>query len=288
MGVRKYYLLMHFIIIIWGFTAVLGALISLSPELITWYRLGLAVIFLYAWKKFKKINHPYTWYDFKHFIWNGILIGLHWWMFFSAIKWGNVSITLVTLSVSSLFVALMEPFFFKRSIRWYEVLFGVLVIGGLYIIFQVNDVSWKAVTAALAAAFFGSLFSVNNGLLIKRYHPVDLSYYQLLSAFVLLSVIIMIQGQAREVFNITWKDLLWLLILSSVCTAYAFTASIEILRKINPFTLILSINLEPVYGIILALLILGDKEKMSPSFYVGALFILLLVILNGIISVRRK
>ncbi len=284
----KYYFLMHFIIFIWGFTAVLGALISLSPELITWYRLGLAVLFLYAWKKLKKINYAYTWHDIKHFIWNGLLIGLHWWMFFSAIKWGNVSVTLVTLSVSSLFVAFLEPFFFKRRIRWYEVLFGMMVIGGLYIIFQVNEVSWKAVVAALAAAFFGSLFSVNNGLLIKRYHPVDLSLYQLLSAFGLLTLIILIRGQVNEIFTITWEDLLWLVILSSICTAYAFTASIEILRKINPFTLILSINLEPVYGIILALIILGEKEKMSPSFYLGSIFILFLVILNGVISLRRK
>ncbi len=291
---RSYYYLMHFIIFIWGFTAVLGALISLDSLPLTWYRLFIAIVFLGGWILFRAVKtsmHPFrtfTRYDFKHFIINGFLIGLHWLLFFQAIKTGGVSVTLVSLSSGAFFTSLLEPLIFKRKPALYEMVFGLMIIGIMYYIFKVNEVDWRAVFYGVLAAFFGALFSVFNGILIKSYRAVYLSFFELLFAWVLISVIMLLTGNYRSLFEASLQDMFWLLVLGTVCTAYAFTDSLNILKKVSPYTLTLSINLEPVYGIILALLIFGDTEKMPPNFYAGALLILLLVALEGIIKLKKS
>jgi len=288
----KSYAKLHFIIFIWGFTAVLGALIHLDYFSLTWYRMGLATVFLATYILSKSnLRRQLLHFDFKtqlRYITGGIIIALHWIAFFYAVKISNVSITLVTLSSGAFFTSLLEPFFFKRKIYFYEILLGILILGGFFILLKVENIDFTGVYFALIAAFLSGLFSVVNAVFIKKHSGVELSFFQLLYGFLFLSIILLLNGKLLQLPIPTPTDWLYLLVLASICTAYAFTQSISLMQYLSPFTVMLSINLEPVYGIILAVLILGDREKMTESFYLGATVILLIIVLNMVIKYRFK
>lgn len=220
----------------------------------------------------------------------GLIIALHWLTFFKAIKVSNVSITLACLSTGAFFTSVLEPIFFKRKVIWYEVLFGLIVIGGLYIIFKVEGDYWLGIVLGLSSAFLSALFSVINGKFAKEYNASTISFYELLGGVLFLSLFLAVTSKFdKAFFMLSLEDFGWLFILASVCTAYAFIASVAVMKHLSPYTVMLTINLEPVYGIILALFIFEEKEKMNPQFYIGATIILLTVILNGVIkNVEKK
>jgi drug/metabolite transporter (DMT)-like permease len=275
------YLKLHFIIFIWGFTAVLGALISLKAIPLVWYRLVLALPFMLFWIIYKKINLKINSKDLINFTIGGLMIALHWIAFFMAIKVANVSVALVTLSTGAFFTSLIEPLFFKRKINFLEVTFGILIIGGLYLIFKVDGLYLIGMLWALLAAFLSALFSVLNGLYVKKHSGFTLSFYQLLMGLIAISIYLYFNGDFNlNFFNLSSTDWWYLLLLSSICTAYAFAVSIDLMKYLSPYTVMLSINLEPVYGIILALLVFGEKEYMGTRFYLGAAVILGIVLLN--------
>jgi drug/metabolite transporter (DMT)-like permease len=275
------YLKLHFIIFIWGFTAVLGALISLKAIPLVWYRLVLALPFMLFWIIYKKINLKINSKDLINFTIGGLMIALHWIAFFMAIKVANVSVALVTLSTGAFFTSLIEPLFFKRKINFLEVTFGILIIGGLYLIFKVDGLYLIGMLWALLAAFLSALFSVLNGLYVKKHSGFTLSFYQLLMGLIAISIYLYFNGDFNlNFFNLSSTDWWYLLLLSSICTAYAFAVSIDLMKYLSPYTVMLSINLEPVYGIILALLVFGEKEYMGTRFYLGAAIILGIVLLN--------
>jgi len=275
------YLKLHFIIFIWGFTAVLGALISLEAIPLVWYRLALALPFMLFWIVYKKINLRISTKDLLNFTIGGLMIALHWIAFFMAIKVANVSVALVTLSTGAFFTSLIEPLFFKRKINLLEVVFGLLIIGGLYLIFKVDGLYLAGMLWALLAAFLSALFSVLNGLYVKKHSGFTLSFYQLFIGLIAISIYLYFNGDFNvNFFSLSSTDWWYLLLLSSVCTAYAFAVSIDLMKYLSPYTIMLSINLEPVYGIILALLVFGEKEYMGTRFYIGAAVILGIVLLN--------
>ncbi len=283
------YIKLHFIIFIWGFTAVLGALISLEAIPLVWYRLALALPFLFVWIKYKKLSLKVGTRSLVKFSIGGFIIALHWIGFFMAIKLANVSVALVTLSTGAFFTSLLEPLFFKRKIRPIEVVFGLLIIGGLYLIFRVDHLYLYGMLWALLAAFLSALFSVLNGLFVMKHSGFVLSFYQLFFGLLAISVYLLFNGDfTLEFFSLDKSDWGYLLILASVCTAYAFAASIDLMKYLSPYTIMLSINLEPVYGIILALLIFGEKELMGRQFYMGALIILAIVMLNSILKTKKE
>ena len=283
------YIKLHFIIFIWGFTAILGALISLEAIPLVWYRLALALPFLFIWIKYKKLPLKVGVKSLVMFAVGGFIIALHWIGFFMAIKLANVSVALVTLSTGAFFTSLLEPLFFKRRIRPIEVFFGLLIVGGLYIIFRVDNLYLYGMLWALFAAFLSALFSVMNGLFVKKHSGFVLSFYQLLFGVLAISVYLLFQGDFTfDFFSLSKSDWVYLIILASVCTAYAFAASIDLMKHLSPYTIMLSINLEPIYGILLALLIFGEKELMGRQFYLGALIILAIVLLNSILKIRKR
>ena len=282
------YLKLHFIILIWGFTAVLGALISLEAIPLVWYRLALALPFLLLWIKYKKLPMGVKPKSMMNFAFGGFIIALHWVAFFMAIKVSNVSVALVTMSTGAFFASLLEPLFFKRKVNPIEVLLGILIIGGLYLIFRVNDMYVYGMLWALLAAFLSALFSVLNGLYIIKHDGFVLSFYQLLFGLFAISIYLLFNGDfTLEFFQLSNSDWLYLLILATFCTAYAFAASINLMKHLSPYTIMLSINLEPVYGIILALIVFGEKEKMSMPFYLGTFLILSIVILNSYLKIKQ-
>ncbi len=288
----KAYAKLHFIIFIWGFTAVLGALIHLDYLTLTWYRMGLASLFLALYILLHPVRRQqmFKW-DTKQqlrYLLGGVIIASHWLAFFYAIKVSNVSITLVTLSSGAFFTSLLEPLLFKRKIYIYEIFLGMLILGGFFILLKIENIDFTGVYFALIAAFLSGLFSVLNGLFIRQQSGVQLSFFQLFYGFLFLTLILLFKGDLKYLPSPSITDWIYLIILASICTAYAFTQSIDLMKHLSPYTVMLSINLEPVYGIILAVLILGSKEKMSPGFYLGALIILTIIVLNSIIKHKNQ
>ncbi len=290
------YLHFHVIVFIWGFTAVLGALISLDAVPLVWYRMLLASGFIFLYIKWKKRNLKLTKRKLLILIIAGIVIALHWLTFFGAIKVSNVSITLALLSTGAFFTSILEPIFYKRKFVGYEILFGLLVIVGLYIIFQVETKYTLGIILGLISAFLSAVFTLINGKLIKNTAPSVISFYELLTGVVAISIYLAImsfssggdKGFNLAFFTISSEDWWYLLILASICTAYAFIAAVAVMKHLSPYTIMLTINLEPIYGIFLAFLIFGSKEQMNPQFYYGALLILSTVILNGFLKTKRK
>lgn len=292
----KSYLHFHLIVFIWGFTAVLGALISLDAVPLVWYRMLMASVFILLWIKWKKKKLRLAPRTVLVMIIAGVVIALHWLTFFGAIKVSNVSITLALLSTGAFFTSIMEPVFYKRKVIWYEIVFGLIVMVGLYVIFQVETEFKTGIILALISAFLSAVFALINGKLARREDASVISFYELLTGAGAISIYLLVLtffdglegGFNYEFFRVSTADWWYLFILASVCTAYAFIASVAVMRHLSPYTVMLTINLEPVYGILLAFLVFGSDEKMNPGFYYGAGIILSTVILNGILKTRRK
>lgn len=281
------YLHLHFIVFIWGFTAVIGALISLEAIPLVWYRMLLAsvLVLLFVLVTRKPIRFPKK--VVYGFCLAGLIIAVHWLTFFGAIKASNVSVTLSVMSTGAFFTSLLEPIFYRRKVIWYEVCFGLIAVIGLYIIFQASASYFLGIVLALISAFLSALFSVINGKYAKRYPASSIALYELSFGVLCITVFLALKGSFTVAFfQLSVSDWWYLFLLASACTAYAFIASVYVMRWISPYTVMLTINLEPVYGILLALWVLGDTENMSPQFYYGALVILITVIANGIIKNR--
>lgn len=285
----KSYLHLHLIVFIWGFTAILGALITLDALPLVWFRMLFAVGFIAVYLVFKKIRLRISIKTALQFLFAGLIIALHWFTFFKAIKISNISLTLACLSTGAFFTSLLEPIFYGKKIVWYEVFFGLLVVFGLYIIFNVEGNYFYGMLIALSSAFLSALFAVINSKFVKEHDPILISFYELSGGVVFFTFLLLFSHSfSTTFFSLSAKDLMYLMILSSVCTAYAFIASTSIMKFLSPYTVMLTINLEPIYGIILAVLVFKEKERMCFEFYIGAIIILLTVLLNSFIKSDKK
>ena len=279
----------HFIVFIFGFTAILGSLISISSLSLVWYRMLIAVICLLIILPLlkKKLIIPKS--LFFKLLFCGILISLHWVFFFKAIKASNVSITLSILSLGAFMTSFLEPLFYKKKIIFYEVFLGLLVVLGTAIIFKTQFKYIEGIIYSLISVIFSVLFTLINGKLVGQASSYTISLYELLGGFITLSFILILSNDFNtELFVLKNNDFLWLLILGTICTAYAFVVSVDVMKHLSPYSLMLSINMEPIYGILLASLFLNESKNMSYQFYVGFSFIFLAVILNGILKIRQK
>lgn len=283
------YLHLHFIVFVWGFTAVIGKLITIDALPLVWYRMLLASLIILAYILIRKFQLKVSPKTLLMLILGGIVVSLHWVTFFMAIKVSNVSIALATMSTGAFFTALLEPFWYGRKMVGYELVFGLIVMLGLYIMFRVETGFLNGILLALVSSFLSATFSLINGKLTQEQRPSVISFYELGSGVLFLSIYLVFSGSFdQKFFQLSVNDWMYIFILASVCTAYAFIASVKILKYISPYTVMLTINLEPVYGIILAFLLLGESEKLNPLFYVGALLILTTVVANGILKNRKK
>ena len=281
----KSYLNLHLIVFIWGFTAILGALITIDADFLVWYRMLFAALFLGTFLLIKKIPFEISFSAALKLIFVGLLIALHWITFFESIKVATVSITLSVFSLGAFIASILEPIFYGRKVLWYEVFFGLVIIAGLALILQVEINYLHGMLLALVSIVLGVVFTLFNGKLIAHHEPSVIAFYEFLAGFLFISIYFLFRGSFTvESFVLTPKNWLLILLLASICTAYAFTASVKVMRRLSPYTVMLTTNLEPVYGIVLAYFIIGGKEKMSAEFYIGALIIVITVILNGIIK----
>lgn len=277
-GLFSKYLHLHFIVALLGFTAILGALISLDAIPLVWLRTILAAGGLLIYLKLRKLKIvlPFSEQIVLYLI--GIVVALHWITFFHAIKVSNVSVTLGVFASTTLFTSLLEPLIVKRPVYWFEVIIGMVIIVGIYIIFQYEFEYLNGILYALLSALLNGIFVVLNRGISKRWDPSLISFYEMIGGFAFISVYMLITNQVTEVFElVSTMDIVWLLILSFICTSYAFAAIVELMKNLSAYNIVLTINLEPVYGIILAFFIFGEAEKMSPAFYLGTVIILISV-----------
>ena len=281
---------LHFLIFLWGFTSILGASINLDSMPIVWYRMSIASLLLAVYfLLFSPNSFRLHKGALKYYLLGGLLISVHWVLFFYAIKISSISLTLSILSSASLMTSILEPLLYKRSFRLYEIFFGLIVIFGLYLIFGVQKENIEGIVVALVCTLLSVLFSLLNGKLIQHYPANNISFYQLFIGAVVISFALLFNLEdPASIVQLTWNDWLWLFLLSSVCTAYATIGSVVVLKHVTPYTMMLSLNLEPVYGILFSLWIFGEKELMSTQFYVGVLIILGGVVGNGIYKRQLK
>ena len=260
---------LHFLIFLWGFTSIFGALIDLDPILIVWLRLSIAAILIFIFLIcFYKDSLKFSNSSFFNFLFGGLLISIHWYLFFYSIKISSISLTLSVLSTASLMTSFLEPLFYKRPFRIHELLFGLVAIVGLLLIFGVQSENYFAIFLSLICTLLSVLFSLLNGYLIKKHSSFQISFYEIIFGFFIISLIIFFSNLKFPILqSIKLSNWIYIFILGSLCTAYAFIASTYILKFITPYTMMLSLSLEPVYGIFFSLIIFGEKEFMDIQFY---------------------
>lgn len=288
----KDYLHLHFLVIIAGFTAILGELITIGALELVWYRMVIAGILMFIYIKIIKLNIKISRKIFWQFSAAGVIIALHWITFFEAINQANVSIALAMFSTGAFFASFIEPIFFKRRILGYEIIFGIVVVLGVVLITSSEMGYINGIILGLFSALFSTLFAVINGRFIEQHSATVISFYEFISGVLFLTVFILLSGKSfdAEFFTLSNMDWVYLFILASVCTAYAFIGSVDVMRYISPFTVILSYNLEPLYGIAIAIFLFPETEKMSSQFYLGAILVLITVLFDAILKnyKRRK
>ncbi|HXB38895.1 MAG TPA: DMT family transporter [Bacteroidia bacterium] len=283
----RQHLLLHFIVFIWGWSPIFGKAISLQAFQLVWFRIfiTLTVLALYfAWKKTPlKVSKR----NLGILLGIGCIISFHWFCFYNAIKVSNVSITLVAFSTGTLFTSVIEPVFYKRKFFAYEMIFGLIIIGAIYMIFSIETEYYLGIIFGILAAFTSSLFTVWNGLLVRKMESPVITFYELAGGLTSLTIYLFFSGGFdAEFFSVSGKDYFFLSIFCVVGTAFPFVASVNLLKKLSPYTVTLTVNLETVYGIIFAFILWPETEKMRGSFYIGAGLILLVIFANALFKAK--
>jgi len=279
---------LHLMVIILGLTGVLGKLITLEATHLVWYRMLIAFITLLLFLAYKKQLFTISKKDFFGILGVGVIVTLHWLCFFKSIKVSTVSIAVICLATSSLFSALIEPIFFKRKLLLYEVVMGVVVFAALAYVLGAEMQYLYGYLYGIMAAFLGTLFTLFNAKYINKVSASQITMIEMLAGVIIISSIFIFQ-QDFSIFNtpISTPDFTYLIVLGILCTAMVFVWMTEIMRHITPFSLIMAINLEPIYSIILALIIFGESELMSTSFYIGSSIIIAVVYLESYLKNKQ-
>ena len=286
---NKNTLLLHLIVFIWGFTGILGALITIPSQNLVWYRMAIAILFIFLYVFTTGANLKTNPITGTKFLATGIIISLHWIFFFEAIKVANISVTLACLSSATLFTAILEPIIQKQKIVLYEILLGIAVIIGLLIIFKFETQYQRGIFYTLFSSLMASLFTVINGNYAKKHSPGKIAFYEMSGGFIAISIYLLLTSNINmSLLMISMHDIAYLLLLGTICTAFALIASINVMKELSPFTVTMTTNLEPVYGIIMAYIFFDHKEKMSTEFYFGTIVILGSVFTNAYLKGKNN
>jgi drug/metabolite transporter (DMT)-like permease len=278
-------------VFLFGFTAILGKLITLEQTALVWNRLWIAVIGLIVIPGVLKGVRSITRANFLIFSGIGVVVALHWLTFYGSIKVGNsVSVTLACLATSALFTSILEPVITKSKFQWVELLLGLIVIVGIYFLSGVGEAYYWAIIIGITSAFLAALFSTLNKKYITGQNSLSVSTIELTSGFVFISLCYPILQKyiPQPQWFPTGNDWWWLIVLGLLCTSLAFALALESLKVISAFISNLSINLEPVYGIVLAIWFLNEDKDLNFDFYLGTSIILLAVILHPLITKIQK
>ena len=284
----KYQVTLHLIIFIWGFTAILGKLIEADAFILVWYRVLIAAVslwlLLFLLKRNRQIDNPK---DKWRTIGVGAIVAMHWLTFFLSIKYSTASLTIICLATTTIHVAWLEPLVMKRAFLWSELTLGVLIIGGIYLIAYQGTQEGLVIgmSLGLLSALLAALFSVFNQKLVQTVSPSKITLYEMFSASALMTFFLLFTERfSVDALNVSLNDILLLIFLGVVCTSIAFLITIEIQKLLGAFTVTLSINMEPIYTLGLAALILNEHQELNYTFYIGASIIVLAVFGNAILK----
>ncbi|HWK03361.1 MAG TPA: EamA family transporter [Puia sp.] len=287
---KKAFIQLHIAVLLAGLTGILGKLITLNEGLLVWYRLMLTAIALWILAIVRRQAIRISLPDIGRIFGVGAIAALHWVSFYGSIKYSNVSVGLLCFSAIGFFTALIEPLLFRHRVDIAELLLGLLVIAGIFFIFQVDPHYKTGILIGLLSSLLGSLFPVLNKRLLQRIPPETVTLYELSGGFLFLSILLPVY--LYFVPSDHWLpgpgDWGWLLVLSLACTVLAFNLSMSALQKISAFTVNLSYNLEPVYGILLAFLVFREDKHLNGSFYIGFVLIILSIGLQMLRLWRKR
>lgn len=288
-SVNKNLIILHLTVFIWGFTGILGALISINAVQMVWYRVLIASISLFIYFIASKTNIKVSRKQFLQFFFTGSIVAAHWIFFFHSIKVANVSVSLICLSSVTLFIAILEPIIKKQRISKGDIFIGLVIIAGIYLIFKFETKYTEGIIFGLLAAVAASFFTTINSTLVQKTNPIIIGFYEITGAFFWITLYRLYDKSLLiETFNLGISDWFYLFVLGTICTALAYVAGVGVMRTLSAFRVALITNLEPVYGIILAFLFFGSKEQMSGGFYLGSLLILSAVFLYPIYKNRKS
>jgi drug/metabolite transporter (DMT)-like permease len=279
---KKAFIQLHFAVFLAGFTAILGKLITLHEGMLVWYRMLITAVTLMVFLYFKKELEKLSLKDALKLFGVGAIIAMHWVTFYGSIKYSNVSVSLTCLSAIGFFTAFLDPLIMRGRISFTEVFLGALAIAGIYLIFDFYPEYKLGILFGIISALLASMFPIFNKSILKKNSPKTVTVYEMVGGFIALTFImpLYLKFFPAAYYLPTESDWIWLLVLSWLCTVFAFILSLNALKYITPFTANLSYNLEPVYGIILAFIIFNENKYLSIGFYYGLGLILLAIILQ--------
>lgn len=281
---------MHLAVLLWGFTGVLGKAITLTAPVLVWYRMLMTAIFMAVILFYRKQWVPINKKDTLKLAWIGCLIALHWVAFYGSIKYASVSVALVCLSTASIFTSILDPFVNKGKHDIKEFILGIITIVGVYFIYQFQQLYWKGIIMGIIAALLSSWFVVLNKKIANKYPARTMVFYEMSAGWLMLTLLIPFQlMNGGEVALLPHgNEWIWLVIMSLCCTVWAQSLALEALKHISSFTSTLSVNMEPIYGILLAFVIFHEHKDLDINFYIGMALIMLSVVLQMARLLRKK
>jgi drug/metabolite transporter (DMT)-like permease len=276
---RKAFIQLHLAVFLAGFTGILGRLITLNEGLLVWYRLLLTSVSLWLLYFFQKKLKKLSFKDIMAIVGVGAIVALHWVTFYASVKKANVSVALVCFSALAFFTAILEPIIFKTRFQRTDIFLGLLAILGIYIIFNFDPQYKTGIIFGIVSAMLAALFPILNWKLLQKHSAETVTLYELSGGFIVLTILLplYLHFSPADYLIPNFSDWMWLLVLAWLCTVLAFNLSLNALRKISAFTVNLSYNLEPVYGILLAFIVYHENKKLGLSFYIGLALIMLAV-----------
>lgn len=273
---------MHLIVILLGLTGVLGKLIDTGSTVLVWYRMLIAFLFLGVYIYIKSNSLRVSKKHFIQIIGIGCIVAAHWLLFFESIKVSNVSVAVVCMGTSSLFSSVIEPLIIKRKIYLREIILAILVLIAIGIAMNADFSYFKGYVFGITAAFLATLFTILNALYVDKVESEKITSIEMLGGFLFVCIYMLFSNSfSLADLVISWNDILYLVILGGICTSFAFVVSVEVMKFLSPYNVIMAVNLEPVYSILLALVLFGESESMNFSFYLGAVLIIGAVSLDG-------
>jgi drug/metabolite transporter (DMT)-like permease len=286
---RKNFFILHVVVFIWGWTGILGKLIAMPVLPMIWVRMIATVAMLWLFGVIVKKNFLLQKKEIVQLFSTGFLIALHWIFFYQTIKISTVSIAVICLSTSTFFNSILTSIIDKTNPKFYELGISLIVMLAIAYIFNYQPGYELGMIFGVISAFFSAAFTTVNGRISKNFDAIVFSVYELLGGVILLSILLFFfPANFIQLIGASASDWWYLFILSSLCTAIPFVASAYVLKHIPSFSVLLAINLEPVYTIILAYLIFGEQEKMNLPFYIGTLVILLTLFGNAWVKNRNR
>lgn len=285
-ALSKNLIILHLTVFVWGFTGILGQLITISAVNLVWYRVGIAAISLFLYFNLGKKPFKIERKTAAKMALTGAIVGGHWILFFASIKLSTVPVTLVCLSSITLFTAVLEPLINKKRISKMETVAGIFIIIGIVLIFKFETQYTKGIIAGLISALLAAFFAIINSRFVKHHEAPVITFYELSGAFFWITIYLAVTGGFANFALPALTDIGYLVLLGTVCTSVAYVAGVSVMRELSAFRVALITNLEPVYGIMLAFLFLGDRNRVTMGFWAGAILILSTIFLYPVAQKR--